>query len=84
MESDMKKICEGAYAWLKIGMTHVNPFPVRGKNTGSLEAQIDEFDGMVLDAFTNAAFDLELDEVEPTEEVKRLVHGLSLSSSVRR
>ena len=80
IDSDLQKICEGAYTWIKIDITLVNPFPVRGKHTGSPEAR---FEGIILDAFTNAAFDLELDDVEPTEAAKRLVCGILLSLHLR-
>lgn len=74
LAADHQKICELAFHYVKRDVTHKIPFPVAKKRAGRL--QTDEFTELLLGSWTNAAFDLELENVEPTAEDIALVSVL--------
>ncbi|KAJ7850465.1 hypothetical protein B0H13DRAFT_2674451 [Mycena leptocephala] len=73
LAADHQKICELAFHYVKRDVTHKLPFPVAKKRPGRL--QTDEFTELLLGSWTNAAFDLELENVEPTAEDIALIRA---------
>ncbi|KAJ7836275.1 hypothetical protein B0H14DRAFT_2589830 [Mycena olivaceomarginata] len=85
--ADHAEICELAFDHLRKELTHHTPFPVAagrrratvprvpaGKHRTAV-AQTDEFTELVLSAFTEAAFDLEMGNTRPTAEDMRLIRS---------
>ncbi|KAJ7101311.1 hypothetical protein B0H15DRAFT_796141 [Mycena belliarum] len=73
---DHREICEVAYDKLKIELTHRLPFPVKDiRRTGSHQTQTDEFTELILSVFTDAAFDLDLEDVRPTSDDIKLIRS---------
>ncbi|KAJ7723150.1 hypothetical protein B0H16DRAFT_1895909 [Mycena metata] len=67
LPEEHQKICDAAFDLLKIELTLRMPFPVavgRGRNA---RARVDPFNELLLQAFTDAAFDLKLEDLEPTK-----------------
>ncbi|KAJ7084765.1 hypothetical protein B0H15DRAFT_951263 [Mycena belliarum] len=74
--ADHREICEAAYPKIKIELTHRLPFPTTDiRRTGPRQTQTDEFTELILGVFTDAAFELELDDVRPTLEDIRLIRS---------
>ncbi|KAJ7219896.1 hypothetical protein B0H12DRAFT_1078496 [Mycena haematopus] len=63
-----QKICQLAYDYAKIELTHRMPFPVSAGRQRHSVAGTDQFTELILKSFTDAAFDAELEEAEPSRE----------------
>ncbi|KAJ7921873.1 hypothetical protein B0H13DRAFT_2267695 [Mycena leptocephala] len=73
LAADHQKICELAFHYVERDLTHKISFPVAKKRAGRL--QTDEFTELLLGSWTNTAFDLELENVEPTAEDIALIRA---------
>ncbi|KAJ7160310.1 hypothetical protein C8R46DRAFT_1223784 [Mycena filopes] len=68
LSEEHQQICELAFDKLKIELTLRMPFPVSvGRGRGARSRKIDEFTELILNAFTEAAFDLGFEDAVPTK-----------------
>ncbi|KAJ7160368.1 hypothetical protein C8R46DRAFT_1286089 [Mycena filopes] len=63
-----QRICECAFDKIKIELALRKPFPVSVGRSRTARARTDEFMELILEAWTDAAFDLELEHVKPTKD----------------
>ncbi|KAF8204495.1 hypothetical protein K438DRAFT_1757694 [Mycena galopus ATCC 62051] len=76
ISDDHQTVCKLAFHHLRMSLTHKVPFPVSaGRCAARGPATTDEFNELVLDSFTNAAFDVGLEEAEPTPEDIKLIRS---------
>ncbi|KAJ7738628.1 hypothetical protein B0H16DRAFT_94845 [Mycena metata] len=65
LPEEHQKICDAAFDLLKIELTLRMPFPVAVGRGRTARARADPFNELLLQAFTDAAFDMKLEDVEP-------------------
>ncbi|KAJ7723078.1 hypothetical protein B0H16DRAFT_1599478 [Mycena metata] len=75
LPEEHQKICDAAFDNLKIELTLHTPFPVSVGRGRSARAHTDKFTELLLTAFTEAAFELELEDVEPTKADLALIRS---------
>ncbi|KAJ7037001.1 hypothetical protein C8F04DRAFT_1181016 [Mycena alexandri] len=75
LPEEHQKICDIAFDYLKIELTLRTPFPASVGRGRTVRAHSDKFTELLLTAFTDAAFELELEDLKPTKADLALIRS---------